>query len=122
MKKIISFAIYLLFTLNITLADIFEDPYNEYISGLNLPWNTDYNFNWWNELIIMAKLNSIILKIPIFKHQQFVLYFSLIPIIIKIISIFIEFEDGQKHFIYEYNLYWIPIGLLIYFPNGVITI
>ena len=55
MKKIISFVIYLLFTLNITLADVFEDPYNEYISGLNLPGTTNYNFNWWNELIIMAK-------------------------------------------------------------------
>lgn len=55
MKKIISFVLYLLITLNITLADVFEDPYNEYISGLNLPWNTNYNFNWWNELIIMAK-------------------------------------------------------------------
>ena len=99
-----------LFILIIIFVWIFEeqalDIYSRNLSHLDF---------WMLELIIMAKLNSIILKIPIFKHQQFVLYFSLIPIIIKIISIFIEFEDGHKHYKYEYNLYWIPIGLLIYF-------
>ena len=81
------------------------------IYSRNLP-HIDF---WMLELIIIAKLNSIILKIPIFKHQKFVLYFSLVPIIIKIITIIIEIEDGKKEFIYEDNLYWIPIGLLIYF-------
>ena len=54
MKKAI-IPIVLFFTSNITLADTLNDPYNEYISGLNLPWITEYSYEWSNELLIIAK-------------------------------------------------------------------
>ena len=42
---------------------------------------------WMFELIIIAYLNSKMLHIEIYKHQKFVLIFSLIPIFFKIITI-----------------------------------
>ena len=31
------------------------DPNTEYVSGINLPWLRDYDYYWWNELLIIAK-------------------------------------------------------------------
>ena len=71
---------------------------------------------WMLELIIIAYLNSIIFHIEIYRHQKFVIYFNLIPIAFKIITIFLELNDyDQKRYAYEDSWYWFPIGLLIYF-------
>ena len=70
---------------------------------------------WMFELLIIAYFNSKILHIEIYRHQKFVFFFSLIPILFKITSIYLEFNDGDKHYPYEIDLYWIPLGLLIYF-------
>ena len=67
------------------------------------------------ELLIIAYLNSKILHTEIYKHQKFVLFFCLIPILFKIITIILELTDGKQQYVYEYNLYLIPLGLLIYF-------
>ena len=72
---------------------------------------------WMFELIIIAYLNSKMLHIEIYKHQKFVLIFSLIPIFFKIITIILEFEDKEHgYFVYERegNFYWVPLGLFIY--------
>ena len=71
---------------------------------------------WMLELIVMAQLNSKILNIPIYRHHKFVIIFSIIPIIFKIITIFLECYDDKSKCLYDENLYWIPIGLLIYLP------
>ena len=105
-EKKITFFLILIIIFIFVLGEQALDIYSR-----NLP-HIDF---WMLELIIIANLNLIILKIPIFKHQKFVLFFSLIPIIIKIITIIIEIEDGKKEYIYEDKLYWIPLGLLIYF-------
>ena len=68
------------------------------------------------ELLIIAYLNSKILHTEIYKHQKFVLFFCLIPILFKIITIILELTDGKQQYVYEFNLYLIPLGLLIYFP------
>ena len=70
---------------------------------------------WMFELLIIAYFNSKILHIDIYRHQKFVLFFSLIPILFKIASIYVEFNDNDKHYPYEIDLYWIPLGLIIYF-------
>ena len=70
---------------------------------------------WMLELIIISFLNSKMFHIEIYKHQIFVLFFSLFPILFKIITIILEIKDNNENFIYETKLYLIPLGLLIYF-------
>ena len=70
---------------------------------------------WMIELIIISYLSSKIIKIEIYNHQKLVLFLNLFPIFLKIITIILSFIEKQKIIYVEY-LYFIPIGLLIYFP------
>ena len=78
---------------------------------------------WFFELIILAYLEKVLLHIEIYRHHIFVFVFSLIPVISKIITIFLEFADNDdnkeitKHYLYEKDnkWFWIPLGLFIYF-------
>ena len=71
---------------------------------------------WMFELIIICILNAKMFHTEIYKHHKFVLYFSLIPILFKIITIFLTFSDKNSNVIYVEKWYWIPLGLIIYFP------
>ena len=72
---------------------------------------------WMFELIVICYLNSRMFHVEIYKHQKLVLIFSLIPIIFKIITIILIFKGEEKEKpIYVEKWYWIPLGLLIYFP------
>ena len=101
------------FVLIIIFAWVFEEQaiekYNYILSRLEF---------WFFELIIIAYLNKVILHIDIYKHQKCVIFFSFFPIIFKIMTILVELNDGDNRFIYEEegHIYWIPLGLLIYFP------
>ena len=70
---------------------------------------------WMIELIIISYLSSKIIKTEIYDHQKLVLFLNLFPIFLKIITIILSFIEKQKIIYVEY-LYFIPIGLLIYFP------
>ena len=106
-QKNISF----LFVLIIIFGWVFEEQaiekYNTTLCHLDF---------WMLELLIIAYLNSKILHTEIYKHQKFVLFFSLIPILFKIITIIIELTEEKPRYIYKKHWYWIPLGLLIYFP------
>jgi hypothetical protein len=90
---------------------------------------------WMVELLIISYLNSKMFKLKMFKHQKFVIWFNLLPIIFKIFTIIICFHDennrGADDFKYQkeesetYNieslkvLYvvytWLtPIGIVLY--------
>ena len=85
---------------------------------------------WMIEIIIISYITSKIFKKEIYQHQKFVLYFNLIPILFKIITIISLYkgtEDDKSNNKYKdnkgklkiiYIVYWylIPIGLLFYFP------
>ena len=84
---------------------------------------------WMIELIIITFLNSKILKINIYKHHLFVIFFNLFPILFKIITIFLSFVDSDYNekskylnsnnsFKYLYVVYWylLIIGVIIYLP------
>ena len=87
------------------------------------------------ELLIISYLNSKMFKLKMFKHQKFVIWFNLLPIIFKILTIVICFHDDnnkgdddleyQKEETETYNieslkvLYvvytWLtPIGIVLY--------
>ena len=87
------------------------EKYNRTLSHLDF---------WMLELIVICYLNSRMFHLEIYKHQKLVLIFSLIPIIFKIFTIIFVFI-GEKQAIdekpiYVKHWYWIPLGLLIYFP------
>lgn len=90
---------------------------------------------WMVELLIISYLNSKMFKLKMFKHQKFVIWFNLLPIIFKILTIVICFHDDnnkgdddleyQKEETETYNieslkvLYvvytWLtPIGIVLY--------
>ena len=61
---------------------------------------------WMLELIIICYLNSKMFHIEIYKHQIFVLFFSLIPILFKIITIILEMNDSNdRQYPYETKHY-----------------
>jgi hypothetical protein len=108
----------------IFLLVLFEqliDKYNCILSHLDF---------WMIELIIISFLCSKILKIPIYKHQKFVLIFNLIPIIFKIVTIILSFKgveddfstnkfldnNGNLKLIYINYPILMPIGIIIYSP------
>ena len=101
----------ILFVLIIIFGWILEeqaiDKYEKTLSHLDF---------WMLELIIICYLNSKMFNIEIYRHQIFVLFFSIIPIIFKIITIILEMNDGDDgNYPYEKKQYLIPLGLLIYF-------
>ncbi len=90
---------------------------------------------WMVELLIISYLNSKMFKLKMFKHQKFVIWLNLLPIIFKILTIIISFNDennkGNSNLKYEkvetekdnieslkilYVVYsWLtPIGIVIY--------
>ena len=83
---------------------------------------------WMFELIIISYLNLKINKIQIFKHQKFVLVFSIFPALLKIVTIYFSFIGDQStnnnnkylnkegHLKYIYVVYWylVPIGILMF--------
>ena len=111
MKKIITFIIYILFTLSITFADEFDNPYDEYVEWINLPWINDYNFEWWNELLILAK--DILARA--------IQYLPLIVLIVLLLAcIKIIFDWDWKAWLkrIKYVLIWVALMILsIYVIN-----
>ena len=80
---------------------------------------------WMIEIIIISYITSKLLKKEIYKHQKFVLYFNLIPILFKLITIILSYKgteddesNNKKKLKIIYIVYWylIPIGLLFNFP------
>ena len=83
---------------------------------------------WMLELLIISYLNLIINKVQIYKHQKFVLFFNIIPALLKIVTIYFSFKGDQStsnnnkylndegHLKYIYVVYWylVPIGVLLY--------
>lgn len=112
MKKIITFIIYILFTLNITFADNnFDNPYDEYVEWINLPGINDYSFEWWNELLILAK--DILARA--------IQYLPLIVLIVLLVAcIKIIFDWDWKAWLkrIKYVLIWVALMILsIYVVN-----
>lgn len=115
MKRIIVLLI-LLFTSNITLADTISEPYNEYISGLNLPGIAEYSYEWSNELIVIAReiLARAIEYLPM-----------LVLILLLLACIKIIFDWDWKAWLkrIKYILIWIALMILsIYVINILSTI
>lgn len=108
MKKIMSFIIYVLFIFNITLADTLDNPYVEW---LNLPWINEYSFEWWNELLILAK--DILARA--------IQYLPLIVLIVLLLAcIKIIFDWDWKAWLkrIKYILIWVVLMILsIYIVN-----
>ena len=116
MKKIIRFAIYILLMINTTFADTFQDPYNDYVSWLNLPGITEYEFEWGNELLIMAKeiLARAIQYLPM-----------VILVVLLLACIKIIFDWDWKAWLkrIKYILIWVGLMILsIYIVNILSTI
>ena len=108
MKKIMSFILYMLFMFNITLADTIDNPYIEW---LNLPWINEYSFEWWNELLILAK--DILARA--------IQYLPLIVLIVLLLAcIKIIFDWDWKAWLQriKYILIWVALMILsIYIVN-----
>lgn len=91
-------------------------PDTEYVSGINLPWLVDYNYEWGNELLIIAKniFNRALEYLPM-----------LILILLLLACLKMIFEwDGKAWFKrIKYILIWVAIMILsIYIMNVVSTI
>ena len=84
---------------------------------------------WMIELIIITFLTAKIFKMNIYKHQYFVIFFNLFPIILKVITIYLSFketskndkskyldEDGNLKYIYIVYWFLLIIGMIIYLP------
>ena len=85
---------------------------------------------WMIELMIISYLCSKILKIQTYKHQKFVLYFNLVPILFKIATIILSFKgieddkstnkfldnNGKMKLIYINYPFLMIIGIIIYSP------
>ena len=85
---------------------------------------------WMFELIIISYLNANLYKMKIYRHHKFVIFFNLLPISFKILTIYFSFsyanpakdnnpyldKDDAPRLIYVARWYWIIIGLVIYFP------
>ena len=85
---------------------------------------------WMIELIIISYLNSKMFGLEIFQHQLLVIYYNLIPIILKIIAISLSFKDennldyeqngytykteGRLKNLYVIYIWLIPVGVIIY--------
>ena len=115
MKKTI-IPIVLFFISNITLADTLNDPYSEYISGLNLPGINEYNYEWSNELLIIAKeiLARAIEYLPM-----------LVLILLLLACIKIIFDWDEKAWLkrIKYIIIWVVLMILsIYVINILSTI
>ena len=80
---------------------------------------------WMIEILIISYLTIRMFKIKIFRHQMIAIAISIIPCILKIISIRLSFKDDTpiEHYNYtgklpifyvENSFYIIPLGIIIY--------
>ena len=111
MKKIITFVIYILFTLNITFADEFANPYDEYVGWINLPWIKSYSFEWWNELLI-------IIKDILARAIQYLPLIVLVVLLLACIKIIFDWDWKAWLKRIKYVLIWVALMILsIYVVN-----
>lgn len=116
MKKIIRFAIHILLMINTTFADTFQDPYNDYVSWLNLPGITEYEFEWGNELLIMAK--EILAR-----AIQYLPMVVLVVLLLACIKIIFDWDWKAWLKRIKYILIWVGLMILsIYIVNILSTI
>jgi len=111
MKKIITFIIYILSTFSVTFAEKLDNPYDEYVEWINLPWTNNYSFEWWNELLIIAKdiLTRAIQYLPL-----------IVLIVLLLACIKIIFDWDWKAWLkrIKYVLIWVALMILsIYIIN-----
>lgn len=109
----------ILFILSLLIIlDHVIDKYNCTLSHLDF---------WMLELIIISILNVKLTKNQIYKHHIFVFYLNIFPILFKIVTIYLaydddtkkkdnKFEDEKNNLRYIYLVYWyaIPIGIFMY--------
>ena len=75
---------------------------------------------WMFELLIVTYFSIKILKIEIFNHQKCAMWFTLVPFMLKIATIFIssienkEINDKNLIILYIKQEIYIPIGIIIY--------
>lgn len=113
-KRIVT--VILLFTWNIAIADTLNDPYNEYISDLNLPGISTYNYEWSNELLITAK--EILARA--LEYLPMLVLILLLLACIKIIFDW-DWKAGLKRI--KYIIIWIALMIVsIYVVNILSTI
>ena len=117
----ISFTYFLFIIFLWVLIEQIIEKYNRTLSHLDF---------WMFELIIISFLNAKMSKLQIYSHQKFVLVFNLIPIIFKIMTIFLSFKskeddksnndykDNEGNLKFLYLVYWflIPLSQLLYIP------
>ncbi len=116
MKKIIRFVIHILLMINTTFADTFQDPYNDYVSWLNLPGITEYEFEWGNELLIMAK--EILAR-----AIQYLPMVVLVVLLLACIKIIFDWDWKAWLKRIKYILIWVGLMILsIYIVNILSTI
>ena len=113
-KRIVT--VILLFTWNIAIADTLNDPYNEYISDLNLPGISTYNYEWSNEILITAK--EILAR-----ALEYLPMLVLILLLLACIKIIFDWDGkaGLKRI--KYIIIWIALMIVsIYVVNILSTI
>ena len=111
MKKIISFIISILYISNISLADTFSNPYNDYVAELDFPGVHGYNYSWWGEILMFAKeiLARAIQYLPM-----------LVLVLLLLACIKIIFDWDWKAWLkrIKYILLWVALMILsIYILN-----
>ena len=118
--KISSMNVWLVMFLWVLIEQVIE-KYNCIFSHLDF---------WMIELMIISYLSSKILKIQTYKHQKFVLYFNLVPILFKIATIILSFKgveddkstnkfldnNGNLKLIYINYPFLMIIGIIFYSP------
>lgn len=127
MKKIISKSIILTISIIAIFSQIcFSDTITTWeryylwdptpVSWINLPWITKYNWEWWNELLIMAKV--------IFgRALEYLPMLVLILLLLACVKIIFEWDwkSGFKRI--KYILIWVALMILsIYVMNILSTI
>lgn len=92
------------------------DPNTEYVEWINLPWLIDYDYYWWNELLIIAKniFNRALEYLPML---------VLILLLLACLKMIIEGDWKESLKRIKYILIWVAIMILsIYILNIVSTI
>lgn len=114
MKRITTFIIYLIFTLNTALADTIDS--NEYISELNIPWKNGYNFEWWSELLSATK--GILAR-----AVEFLPMLILIVLLLACVKIIFDWDGKAWLKRIKYILIWVWLMILaVYLVNILSTI
>ena len=79
-----------LFILIIFIWIVLEQAIEKYNSTIS------HLYFWMFELIIISYLNENLFKMAIYKHHKFVIFFNLLPISFKIITIYLSFKYAKK--------------------------